>query len=143
VPSFLQTVIIDIQYSQLHFIFFIIWTGEEEITLLDVMSDCGYGNWSDVAARIRTKSQAECQNHYINCYVDQPHADLPEFTKYERDVHPQPIMYKLCDDPPRYPENNELSGYMAGRGDFHGREQSHENSQFFHDILDSIIVSSI
>lgn len=95
------------------------WTGEEEITLLDVMSDCGYGNWSDVAARIRTKSQAECQNHYINCYVDQPHADLPEFTKYERDVHPQPIMYKLCDDPPRYPENNELSGYMAGRGDFH------------------------
>jgi hypothetical protein len=28
-------------------------------------------------------------------------------------------MYKLCDDPPRYPENNELSGYMAGRGDFH------------------------
>lgn len=94
------------------------WTAEEETTLLEIMSDCGYGNWSDVAARIRTKSQAECQHHYNNCYIDKAHVDLPQFKEYERKVYPQPVVFKLCDDPPRYPENNIWSGYMAGRGDF-------------------------
>ncbi|XP_076114695.1 transcriptional adapter 2-alpha-like [Mytilus galloprovincialis] len=94
------------------------WTAEEETTLLDIMSDCGYGNWSDVAHRLRTKSQSECQNHYNKYFIDKPHEDLPHFKEAERTVYPQPIVYKLCDDPPRYPENNDLSGYMAGRGDF-------------------------
>lgn len=94
------------------------WTADEDLNLLDIMSDCGYGNWSDVAHRLRTKTQAECQYHYNKCYIDKPHDDLPHFVEADRTVFPQPIVYKLCDDPPRYPENNELSGYMAGRGDF-------------------------
>ena len=98
------------------------WSASDEMTMLEILSDCGYGNWSDVAQRMRTKSKQEIERHYNKCYINYPLAELPQFPEASVEKFPSPVMYKLCDDPPRYAESStafqEMGGYMAGRGDF-------------------------
>lgn len=98
------------------------WTASEESVLLDTLSDCGYGNWADAAQRLRIKNKGECERHYNKSYINCPVPELPQFEEYFREVYPQPLVYKLCDDPPRYPDSSaghqEMGGYMAARGDF-------------------------
>lgn len=98
------------------------WTAMDEESLLDVMAECGFGNWSDVAQQIHTKSKWECEMHYNKYYIQNPEPPLPELPGTELQVFPQPVMYKLSDDPPRYADCSlmyqEMGGYMAGRGDF-------------------------
>jgi len=45
------------------------WTANEEVKLLEALSDCGPGNWTAVAAHVETKSKQECERHYMKCYV--------------------------------------------------------------------------
>lgn len=98
------------------------WTAAEETVLLETLSDCGYGNWSDAAQRLRTKTKEECKRHYNKSYINDPVVDLPQFREWNQEVYPQPLVYKLCDDPPRFPDTSvmqqEMGGYMAARGDF-------------------------
>ncbi|KAK3100129.1 hypothetical protein FSP39_015155 [Pinctada imbricata] len=98
------------------------WTANDEVTMLDTLSDCGYGNWSDVAQRMRTKSKEEIERHYNKCFINNPPAELPQFPEPAIERFPCPVTFKLCDDPPRYAESStgfqEMGGYMAGRGDF-------------------------
>ncbi|XP_033743999.1 transcriptional adapter 2-alpha-like isoform X1 [Pecten maximus] len=98
------------------------WTASEETVLLETLSDCGYGNWSDAAQRLRTKNKEECKRHYNTSYINGPIPDLPQFRDWNQHVYPQPLVYKLCDDPPRFPDTSvvqqEMGGYMAARGDF-------------------------
>jgi len=82
----------------------------------------GYGNWLDASQRIHTKSKTECEHHYNKCYITEAHDALPKFRNFTMEVHSQPLVYKLCDDPPRYQDSSvafqEMGGYMAARGDF-------------------------
>ncbi|XP_060064792.1 transcriptional adapter 2-alpha-like [Ylistrum balloti] len=98
------------------------WTASEETVLLDTLSDCGYGNWSDAAQRLRTKNKEECKRHYNQSYINGAIPVLPQFPDWSQQVYPQPLVYKLCDDPPRFPDSSvlhqEMGGYMAARGDF-------------------------
>ncbi|OWF55975.1 Transcriptional adapter 2-alpha [Mizuhopecten yessoensis] len=98
------------------------WTALEETVLLETLSDCGYGNWSDAAQRLRTKNKEECKRHYNKSYINDPIPVLPQFGDWSQQVYPQPQVYKLCDDPPRFPDSSvlqqEMGGYMAARGDF-------------------------
>lgn len=98
------------------------WSAEEEVLLLKVMADCGYGNWQDVAQRMRVRSKNEVEKHYNKVYINQPHMELPQFPEADLQRFPCPVVYKLCDDPPRYPDSSQIfqlmGGYMAGRGDF-------------------------
>ncbi|XP_052800808.1 transcriptional adapter 2-alpha-like [Mya arenaria] len=98
------------------------WTALEELQLLKAVSDCGYGNWSDIAHKVRTKNPVECERHYNHSYIENPKEDMPGFSEAELNLFPKPVIYKLCEDPPRPGEGSllatEMAGYMAGRGDF-------------------------
>lgn len=98
------------------------WSAEEEMMLLKVMADCGYGNWQDVAHRMRVRGKNEVEKHYNKFYLNQPDAELPQLPEADMQRFPCPVVYKLCDDPPRFPESSQsfqlMGGYMAGRGDF-------------------------
>ncbi|XP_050409918.1 transcriptional adapter 2-alpha [Patella vulgata] len=98
------------------------WTAMEEINLLKAIEEYGYGNWKEIADQVKSKSGSECERHYNKHYIDNPTQSLPEFTEPEISFHPAPIVFKLCDDPPRPSEGstiiNDMGGYFAARGDF-------------------------
>lgn len=98
------------------------WTAAEEMRLLEALSDCGVGNWNAIAKQVRTKSPHHCRTHYMNCYIINARYPLPELPKrYIAPSHP-PVPFKACEDPCRpLPESHRaqnLSGYLAARGDF-------------------------
>ncbi|XP_061193144.1 transcriptional adapter 2-alpha-like [Saccostrea echinata] len=98
------------------------WSAAEELSLLKVMADCGYGNWQDVAQRMRVRGKTEVEKHYNKWFINQANPELPQFPEADLERFPCPVVYKLCDDPPRYPDSSQIfqlmGGYMAGRGDF-------------------------
>ncbi|XP_064599417.1 transcriptional adapter 2-alpha-like [Liolophura sinensis] len=98
------------------------WTAAEESDLLKAVSDCGLGNWADIAAQISSKSPEECERHYTHCYINHPATPLPAFPEPEFQPKPLPIVFKLSDDPPRPLESSalciEMAGYMAARSEF-------------------------
>ncbi|XP_077995715.1 transcriptional adapter 2-alpha-like [Glandiceps talaboti] len=98
------------------------WTAKEEMALLDAVSDCGLGNWGDVANQVQSKSREECEQHYQNVYIRNPKPPLPIYPKHEMVAKEKPILCKLSDDPPRPAKDsqkaNEMAGYMCARGDF-------------------------
>ena len=100
------------------------WTAAEEMRLLTAIADFGIGNWANISRQVQTKNKLQCENHYINYYIDNAKYPLPCFTEKDttKVVHPTPVMFKLCEDPPRPPEGsslqNDMSGYQAARGDF-------------------------
>ncbi|EFC38263.1 predicted protein [Naegleria gruberi] len=49
------------------------WTADEELQLLEGISQKGLGNWLDIAEHIgKQKSKYECEYHYWTLYVDRP-----------------------------------------------------------------------
>lgn len=98
------------------------WTAMEEMQLLKAVADCGYGNWVDIANKVRTKSYLECERHYNSCYIENAKDGLPEFPEADLTFFPRPVVFKLSEDPPRPADGSslttEMAGYMAGRGDF-------------------------
>jgi len=99
------------------------WTAEEELRLLEAITDSGPGNWSDISQLLGRESE-ECEEHYLRCYVEQPHEMLPQLvTPFTPNIKkPNPIPFKAGEDPPRPAPGSQLfcdmAGYMAGRGDF-------------------------
>lgn len=53
------------------------WSVAEELALVDAVYAAGLGNWPDTAARVGSKSDAECASHYARVYLDSPRAPLP------------------------------------------------------------------
>jgi len=98
------------------------WSASEELKLLDAVQDCGLGNWQAISKRIKTKSEAECQRHYLQCYVNVPQAPLPAFPDKSGHDNGAPVVFKLSDNPPRPMEGSSLwtdmGGYSAARCDF-------------------------
>lgn len=100
------------------------WSAAEEMKLLEAISDCGIGNWVDIAHQVQSKSKQECEQHYMKHYIEQVKPPLPVLEEPDIDekCHSTPIVFKLSDDPPRPPNgsqlHSEMSGYMAARGDF-------------------------
>ncbi|XP_041348019.1 transcriptional adapter 2-alpha-like [Gigantopelta aegis] len=98
------------------------WTAKEDDMLLKAVAECGHGNWKDISQQIQTKTSWECERHYNKYYINDPPHPLPEFPEPDVHMHPNPITFKLSEDPPRPPENSllfsDMAGYMAARGDF-------------------------
>ncbi|GLH05805.1 DNA-directed RNA polymerase II subunit Rpb4 [Gryllus bimaculatus] len=104
------------------------WSAKEEIVLLNAIEECGFGNWPDVARRVRTRSSDDCERHYMQYYVDnQLIPELPVFRKMPTIEQKPPIPYfgsngNEIDEPPRYevdsPRYKSLAGYNAGRSEF-------------------------
>lgn len=111
------------------------WTAKQELQLLDVIQECGFGNWVDIAKRIEGKSTEECKIHYLKNYVERQ--GLPGLPKIKESrtslfgVEPVPYLFKLqdLDEPPRFAANSVngrlLAGYNAARSDFEVNFDNH------------------
>lgn len=42
------------------------WSAQEELLLLEGLQTMGFGNWTDIAKQIGTKSKEQCELHYMN-----------------------------------------------------------------------------
>ncbi|XP_065663403.1 transcriptional adapter 2-alpha isoform X2 [Hydra vulgaris] len=98
------------------------WTAAEELHLLEATREYGFGNWSEVSEKMRTKTKDDCEIHYLKYYINEPHSLLPKFKKSKELIWRRPIYYRASKVPPRPEENTDdplcLIGYMAARGDF-------------------------
>lgn len=101
------------------------WMASEELKLVNAISECGLGNWVDIAQCVGTKNKAECEEHYFKYYINEPEPSLPVPSKPEvvSQIHPAPVSCtKFSQDPPRpivgSTMYHEMAGYMPARGDF-------------------------
>lgn len=103
------------------------WSAQEEFDLLNSISDCGFQNWTEVAKQVQSKTEEECEEHYIRCYIDKPCealqiSELRPVTACTTLPSTAGILFKAMEDPPRPPMDSarslEMSGYMPCRGDF-------------------------
>ncbi|XP_039613204.1 transcriptional adapter 2-alpha [Polypterus senegalus] len=101
------------------------WTAHEEVTLLEAVMDCGFGNWQDVANQMRTKSKEDCESHYMKHFINNPlfSSTLLSLKQMEQArTADTAIPFKPADDPPRPTFDSLLSrdmaGYMPARADF-------------------------
>ncbi|KAL2723216.1 transcriptional adapter 2-alpha-like isoform X1 [Vespula maculifrons] len=111
------------------------WTAKQELELLNVVQECGFGNWVDVSKRIDGKSTEECKAHYLEHYVDnQTLPGLPRINETRASLFgcdPVPYCYKLHDleEPPRFASDTlncrMLAGYNAARSDFEVNFDNH------------------
>ncbi|XP_043507377.1 transcriptional adapter 2-alpha-like isoform X2 [Frieseomelitta varia] len=111
------------------------WTAKQELECLDVLQECGFGNWVDVAKRIQGKSPEECKNHYLQHYIDnQTLPGLPKIAETRASLfgcEVIPYSFKLQDieEPPRFAPNTLncklLAGYNPARSDFQVNFDNH------------------
>lgn len=111
------------------------WTAKQELELLNVIQQCGFGNWIDVSRRVQGKSAEECKTHYLQHYVNgQTLPNLPvikETTTSLFGCEPIPYIFKLQDleEPPRFSRDTSncrlLAGYNAARSDFEVNFDNH------------------
>ncbi|KZC07352.1 PREDICTED: transcriptional adapter 2-alpha-like isoform X1 [Dufourea novaeangliae] len=111
------------------------WTAKQELEFLDILQECGFGNWEDISKRIQEKSPEECKNHYLQYYIDNPSLPgLPRIKETEASLfgcEPIPYLFKLHDleEPPRFATNTLncklLAGYNATRSDFEVNFDNH------------------
>ncbi|XP_017882551.1 transcriptional adapter 2-alpha-like isoform X1 [Ceratina calcarata] len=104
------------------------WTARQELEFLDVLQECGFGNWADMAKRMQGKSAEECRNHYLQHYINnQTLPGLPKIRETKTSLfgcEPIPYLYKMQDleEPPRFAPNSLncklLAGYNPARSDF-------------------------
>jgi len=62
-------------------IFSPIWGADEELLLLEGIEMCGFGNWSDIADHVGTKTKLQCEQHYEETYLLSATAPLPDPSK--------------------------------------------------------------
>lgn len=105
------------------------WTAKEEMMLLNLILECGIGNWDDISKRmLKKRSPDECKKHYFKHFIDEKFLNsLPKSKGHSASVYGSetvPYRFKLdnIDDPPRYKaftnSSNILAGYNAARSDF-------------------------
>jgi len=104
------------------------WTAKQELELLNIIQQCGFGNWVDVGHRVQGKSAEECKTHYLQHYIDnQTLPDLPKIKETAASLfgcEPISYIFKLQDleEPPRFIQDSMngklLAGYNAARSDF-------------------------
>ncbi|KAF7145584.1 hypothetical protein RHSIM_Rhsim04G0027300 [Rhododendron simsii] len=56
------------------------WNADEEILLLEGIEMYGFGNWTEVAEHVGTKSKMLCIDHYNAIYMNSPCFPLPDMS---------------------------------------------------------------
>lgn len=56
------------------------WGADEELLLLEAIEMFGFGNWSDIAEHVSTKTKTECEQHYNAVYLSSATAPLPDLS---------------------------------------------------------------
>ncbi|KAG9295990.1 hypothetical protein G9A89_011842 [Geosiphon pyriformis] len=117
------------------------WLAEEEEMLIEACSEVGLGNWTAIAAHIGSRRPEECQQHYLENYINSknfipnmnkgfPNVNETEYREQKRrridqirrgnDKKPKPRSKSIQS----LPANHEIQGYMPFRCEF---EQEPEN----------------
>lgn len=77
------------------------WSLREELLLMEGLQHCGFGNWSDVAAKIGSKSREQCEHHYLRFWW-RNRSKLPQIKealeKCSQDCYKNIDMKTLSDD---------------------------------------------
>ncbi|XP_042194787.1 transcriptional adapter 2-alpha isoform X1 [Callorhinchus milii] len=101
------------------------WTAQEEMSLLEAVMDCGFGNWQDVANQMRTKSKEDCEKHYMKHFVNNPLFSSTLLSLKQSEEYKgfdTAITFRPCDEPPRptfdSAVSRDMAGYMPARADF-------------------------
>ncbi|KAG6696494.1 hypothetical protein I3842_09G151100 [Carya illinoinensis] len=56
------------------------WNTDEEILLLEGIEMYGFGNWTEVAEHVGTKTKLQCIDHYNGVYMNSPCFPLPDMS---------------------------------------------------------------
>ncbi|KAF5475527.1 hypothetical protein F2P56_007325 [Juglans regia] len=56
------------------------WNTDEEILLLEGIEMYGFGNWTEVAEHVGTKTKSQCIDHYNGIYMNSPCFPLPDMS---------------------------------------------------------------
>ncbi|OLL22791.1 Transcriptional adapter 2 [Neolecta irregularis DAH-3] len=116
-------------------IFELDWGADEELLLIEGCETHGLGNWADVALHVGTRTKEDCEEHYINTFINSAtYPDPPMSLTF--DIDPQALAsrkkarleeHRLKSQMPRaisqkpiasVPQNHEIAGYMPGRLEF-------------------------
>ncbi len=98
------------------------WSARDELILLDQLIAHGPSNWDEVARKMKS-GPSECQEHFVETYLEEPAEGLLRPPSPELLYRPLPIPYKTgTHDPPRPAPGSlyhrDMGGYCAARGDF-------------------------
>ncbi|KAJ2718866.1 Transcriptional adapter ada2 [Coemansia sp. Benny D115] len=118
------------------------WSADEELLLIDGLRQFGMGNWKDAAEHVGTRTKEECEQHYMEVYVESETWPLPDmgrhfdnkFTLVPEDKKAKGSMtskYKVLSS---QPSNHEIIGYMPGRLEFE-TEYENEAEQVVKDMV--------
>ncbi|KAK9766378.1 Transcriptional adapter ada2, partial [Basidiobolus ranarum] len=121
------------------------WGADEELLLIEALEIYGMGNWADAADHVGTKNKEECEQHYIDTYVNSETWPLPNMnldfspeidavsdrkkvkvTKQALNRYGKPLQ--------SMPSNHEIAGYMPGRYEFE-TEYDNEAEQYVKDLV--------
>lgn len=100
------------------------WSARDEITLLDQLEDCGFGNWAGLSKRLYKKTPKDIEDHYMKNYIKNAKQPLPKVTVECEQILRRPINFEESSMPPRPGVNSSaddelfMIGYMPARGDF-------------------------
>ncbi|RGB33616.1 hypothetical protein C1646_733854 [Rhizophagus diaphanus] len=112
------------------------WGADEEELLIEGAEMHGLGNWQDIAEFIGSKTKEECEQHYMDIYMNSETWPLPDMnvkfkvddeTMRERkrrrvlsaDNRPQNPPPKVSQKPLQsLPANHEITGFMPNRMEF-------------------------
>lgn len=99
------------------------WSAREERRLLELLLQCGYGNWGDIAANLTTKTAAECRDHYHHYYFDGIFMRTLGLNRHYYWPETVPFMFKSSTvEPPRQHldlvHSKHMAGYRFARSEF-------------------------
>ncbi|OZJ03255.1 hypothetical protein BZG36_03518 [Bifiguratus adelaidae] len=108
------------------------WDADEELLLIEAAEKMGMGNWQAIADYVGTKTKEECEDHYLEVYVDSDSWPLPDmdltFDITEEDfrerkrqrLHAMAQPKAIARSKPMVsgPTFHEIQGYMPYRYEF-------------------------
>ncbi|CAG8583709.1 4768_t:CDS:2, partial [Diversispora eburnea] len=97
------------------------WGADEEELLIEGAEMHGLGNWADIAEYIGSKTKEECENHYMEVYVNSEKWPLPDMDinfNFDDEITRTRKRRRVIDAESRGQTNHEIAGYMPNRLEF-------------------------
>ncbi|KAJ5068477.1 transcriptional adapter 2-alpha [Anaeramoeba ignava] len=88
------------------------WAVEEEQLLLEAIQLYGLGNWFEVSRHVGTKTEDECEDHYVQVYIESPVFPLPHPDKILDPNNPN-HQSEYYDDPTKNPLETTFLGQLS------------------------------
>ncbi|VDC07606.1 unnamed protein product [Peniophora sp. CBMAI 1063] len=128
------------------------WGADEELLLVDGISQNGLGNWEAIAEHIGTRTKEEVEEHYKAVYLKSPHWPLP-ITDRHFDIEPSEFQERkrrrissMPTAPPApkvaptsAPGIHEIATYLPGRLEFE-HEPDNDAEELIKDLMFGLVM---